>query len=536
MRSLWAALAVVLCLGGCEERKSRDADAEDARAADDAASALDASLEIDSAVPSNPLGHDPVVPRTDASADPDAELPPAQGSDAGAPAPVDAGVPPVPADAGIPPAPSDAALPTDAGDPPASTDAGDPPVPADAGTPPVPTDAGNPPVPIDAGDPPVPSDAGDPPVPTDAGNPPAPSDAGDPPVSTDAGDPPVPTDAEVPVDAGMPDADLPHDAGPADPDAGPHPPTCSGPPGLYKDDACQVLSDGILPYHPQYPLWSDGAIKTRFVYLPPGKRIDAQNPDRWTFPTGTRLYKTFASGALRVETRVIEKTGTTTGFDSWTLTSYAWSADQRSVSPANTNGVQNALGTGLDIPSQAQCRSCHNMTDADAPIGFNAIQLNHSGDGVTLEQLLAAELVNGSVSTDTARIPGDGAAQAALGYLHGNCGHCHGGPNPRAGMRLWSTVGMTQLRDAPIFETAICHCLERWTGRSNDAGDTYLMRVVPGHAENSGIIGRMSRRGAGEQMPPIGTNVVDLTGLATVKAWINGLEPSSCAASPVICQ
>ena len=553
MRSVGAALALLVLLGGCYGEKldgarGSDAAVEDARVDGEAqpveAGELDAAgdplPEIDADAP--PTHHDPdplepvlPTPPLDAAAPVDAadveeirdsgvqpkvdaDIPPAPPVDPGTP-PVDAGMPP--ADAGTPP--------VDAGAPP--VDAGTPPV--DAGTPPV--DAGTPPV--DAGTPPV--DAGTPPV--DAGTPEV--DAGTPPV--DSGTPPV--DSGTPeVDAGTPpvDSGTPAvDSGTPEVDAGPELPTCSGPPGLYKDDECQVLSDGVQAYHPQYPLWSDGAIKSRFVYLPPGTHIDTSNPDRWNFPIGTRFYKTFAAGALRVETRVLVKNAAAASIDSWTLTTYAWSADQRSVSPASTSGVPNALGSGLDIPSQAQCKSCHNMTDADAPIGFNAIQLNHHADGVTLQQLLAASLlVNGSegaalnVSEQNARIPGDGAAQAALGYLHGNCGHCHGGSTPRAGMRLWSSVGMTQLSDAPIYQTAVCHCLERWAGRSNDDGDLYVMRVVPGHAANSGIIGRMSRRGAGEQMPPIGTNLVDPTGLATVKAWINSLDPGTCNASPVACE
>jgi mono/diheme cytochrome c family protein len=353
------------------------------------------------------------------------------------------------------------------------------------------------------------------------------------------------TDAEIDaaIDAGTDPEDAATDSGTdATVDAGP---ICSGPPGLYRDDHCQVLGDGIRAYRPQYPLWSDGATKERFIYLPPGTKIDTSNPDRWNFPTGTRMYKMFSWNGTRVETRVLVKTGTAASFASWTLTSYAWSADQTSVSPASTSGVSNALGTPLDIPSQSQCQSCHKMRglEADAVIGFNAIQLNHDDDGVTLGTLLDAGLLkNGSssslnVSRQNAVIPGDALAKAALGYLHGNCGHCHGGSSPPVGQALWSKVGITDLSDEPIFQTAVCHCLQNWTGRSNADDDPYKLRVAPAHEALSGIIGRMSRRGAGEQMPPIGTKVVDPTGLAAVRAWIDSMDDSACdATSPSICQ
>jgi hypothetical protein len=63
----------------------------------------------------------------------------------------------------------------------------------------------------------------------------------------------------------------------------------------------------------------------------------------------------------------------------------------------------------------------------------------------------------------------------------------------------------------------------------------YLLRVAPSHAAISGIIGRMSQRGAGEQMPPLGTKVVDSNGLATVKSWITALDGTSCDNVPPIC-
>jgi hypothetical protein len=396
--------------------------------------------------------------------------------------------------------------------------------------PPTPSDAGaQAPETLDAS---TPIDAG--PVVPDAGQTPETPDAGS---SFDAGSNPA-------LDAGAPDAALPSDA--STPDAATPPEDagepCAGPPGLYKDAYCQVLSDGIERFTPRYPLWSDGAKKDRFIYLPAGTRIDTSNPDRFSFPVGTRLYKTFAAGDLRVETRVLSKVSSGVGFDRWSVLSYAWSADQHSVSAAPSGGVTNALGSGLDIPSQANCKSCHNMTGADAVIGFNALQLNHDDGGLALaDLLLRGSLVNGSsgtpanVSLSNAVFPGNAQARAALGYLHGNCGHCHGGPTPRAEQRLWSVLGMTDLQDAPIMESAVCQCLQLWRGRQNDAGSFYTLRVSPGRAELSGIIGRMSSRIRGEQMPPVGTNHIDPTGLATVRAWIDSLDSSSCDAAPPRC-
>ena len=93
------------------------------------------------------------------------------------------------------------------------------------------------------------------------------------------------------------------DAGSDDAGSDGGPATCEGPPGLYVGGGdCTELAEGVRPFHPRYPLWSDDADKERFIYLPPGTQIDTTLPDRWEFPMGTRLYKPFSR--MRVSRRL----------------------------------------------------------------------------------------------------------------------------------------------------------------------------------------------------------------------------------------
>jgi hypothetical protein len=309
---------------------------------------------------------------------------------------------------------------------------------------------------------------------------------------------------------------------------------CNGPPALYVEGSCKKLAPGVRRYEPVHALWSDGAEKERFIYLPPGTQIDTANPNRWTFPVGTRLYKTFTKDDKRIETRLIEKVAPATGIASWTFAAYAWSEDQRSAALAPAEGVQNALGTSHDIPSQAQCRSCHNPSPTvDVINGFGAIELNHPGDGVTLRTLLREELLVNSlgepnVTLENATIPGDQVDTDALGYLGANCGNCHGGPTPRAGLALWATVGAAQVSDMPAFKTAVCKALSVWKDKVNPDGVPYALRVDPGHADTSGIVGRMTARGSRDQMPPIGTELVDWDGVGAVRSFIDRLPEDLC--------
>ncbi len=341
-------------------------------------------------------------------------------------------------------------------------------------------------------------------------------------------------DAGVAVDAGSASYDAalaPSDAGvmasdaATSPDASP-PEILSGPPGLYADEACERLAQGVRPYAPRFALWSDGAEKERFVFLPEGATIDGTDSDVWRFPTGTRFYKTFSQDGLKLETRIIEKIGAGVGPDAWTFRSYAWLADQSGVQLAEATGRANVLGTNHDIPSVAQCRNCHSAAGQDGINGFAAIQLNHAQAGVTLATLLEqGSLMSplGSDLLDLAVVPGEERARNALGYLHSNCGNCHGGPRPRGQMSLRLSVGQLEVETTTAYASAVGQPLRVWTGRTQLNGFPIDQRIAPTAPAASGVILRMSVRGSRDQMPPIASEVVDAEGVAAVSAWVEAL-------------
>jgi len=98
--------------------------------------------------------------------------------------------------------------------------------------------------------------------------------------------------------------------GPPDEDpacgAGPDP-ACAAPArlsetGLYAGGRPAAIDARNRPYSPQYPLWSDGATKARWIYLPPGTAVDTRDVNEWRFPVGTRFWKEFT---LRCSSRPI---------------------------------------------------------------------------------------------------------------------------------------------------------------------------------------------------------------------------------------
>lgn len=287
--------------------------------------------------------------------------------------------------------------------------------------------------------------------------------------------------------------------------------------GLFADIGGDVLGDGVRPFQPKYVLWSDGATKRRWMYLPPGERIDTSDMDYWVYPVGTKIWKEFTVDGVRVETRMQYKSGPNKS--DWVMIAYQW-RDDLSDAEAVPDGVPDAKGTLHDIPSVSDCQFCHgNMKDS--LLGVTAIQLSHSLSGVTITDLIAeGRLSNPPAGPFT--IPGDSTAEAALGYLHANCGTCH---NPESAvyyttpLRLWeSTSALDSVETTTAYLTAV--------GQHNNALPQYHI-IEPGYPDLSEMILRMSARGIGypSQMPPVATEIVDTAGVAKVRAWIESLPP-----------
>ncbi len=310
---------------------------------------------------------------------------------------------------------------------------------------------------------------------------------------------------------------------------------------LYADWATKTIADGVLSFSPQYPLWTDGAEKRRFIALPRGTWIDAGDPDAWRFPIGTRIWKEFSFGR-RVETRYMQL-----GPDGWAYATYVWSEDEREAILADERGVNVAIDAGATIgarhaiPSASDCVACHGQ--ADTPVlGFSLLQLSpdrdplaphaapRSSDDVDLPALVARGLLRNLpaalLTTPPRVVARTPIERAALGYLHGNCGGCHRSTGALAelGMRL------AHEHDAAI-EPAVTTTIEVASGFSLGDDPTPL-RVAPGRPEASVLIARMRSRDPYTQMPPIGTYVVDDEAARLVTRWIEELPPPSPGERP----
>ena len=300
--------------------------------------------------------------------------------------------------------------------------------------------------------------------------------------------------------------------------------------GLFGADGRSVRAD-IVAFSPQYPLWSDGASKRRWMRVPAGTSIDASQPDAWDFPRGTRLWKEFSRGR-RVETRLIERLAD----GSWRFVAYAWNAEGTEATLVPDNGMTvDVAGTPTgryEIPSRYDCLGCHEGP-AVPVLGFSALQLSADRDAnaphaerasagaadlrALVERGLVRNLAPSLVATPP-RIPADDPiARAALGYLHANCGHCHNDDG------ALSSVDMVLSQRVDDPRAGVMRTLESLVNRAprhRSRLSPTLARVLPGNPDASLVSVKMHTTDPNTRMPPIGVSIVDDEGAALIDRWI----------------
>lgn len=324
-------------------------------------------------------------------------------------------------------------------------------------------------------------------------------------------------DAPDPIDSGD-DIDAPPDANPLDSLQGT---------GLCTDPACTQIDPTVLEYVPRFELWADSASKRRWIQLPVGTKIDTTNMDRWVFPVGTKMWKEFTRDGVRVETRFITKREVDDDAPTaWFFISYAWNAAQDSNTPTSV-GATDANGTGHDIPSRASCKECHDSLRPSRVLGFQAIQLDFNSSLLDLEDLITQDLLTapptGGVAGARFPLPGNAVERAALGYMHGNCGHCHNPGSPTHDIvpldTLLDTTKLASVATTPTFLTSVDQLA---AVPFVESGITYDRIIISGDPDNSGLMVRMNLMNT-RRMPKIGSEVTDPTGQAALLAWINSL-------------
>jgi len=291
----------------------------------------------------------------------------------------------------------------------------------------------------------------------------------------------------------------------------PFPPTLSET-GCTAADDPRLPDPALVPFSPAQPFWSDGLDKVRWLSVPPGKQLDVNGLDLG-FPVGTVLLKELRDGERRVETRLFVRHD-----DGWAGYTYLWRADQ-SEADLLEGTVEVDLGDQVwTVPSRNECFSCHTQA-AGRALGLELPQLDHDlvyPDGTTANQL--DHLVSLGLLDPDVEHPGpfpaiDGPEPVELrarAWLHVNCSPCH---QPTGGTPVDLDLRFT----TDLRETGLCG-----EPTAGDLGLEDALLIAPGEPERSVVVQRAGARGL-HQMPPIGTDEVDVVGLGVLTEWVAGL-------------
>ncbi len=312
--------------------------------------------------------------------------------------------------------------------------------------------------------------------------------------------------------------------------------------GLFDSVAGEIALPGLIPYSVNSPLWSDNAVKRRWMAVPGDETIGYKSRGAWDFPEGSVLVKSFAfpsasDGTLRrIETRLMAKQQ-----GQWYGYSYRWNAEQTDAFLVEAGGRDELLDGVLSgavqgegevqgehvnwrYPSRSECMVCHSRA-ADFVLGLSSEQMNrmhtYNATGTEAPQIETLAHI-GILGGEDIEIPTDhlvdpmnadaGLGPRARSYLHSNCASCHvvsGGGNSSIVLSYFVDLEQTHLLNAQPLHGSL------------GLFDARLVR--PGDPANSILLKRISTRGAG-QMPPLATHLVDSQAVQLLADWIASLD------------
>lgn len=260
-------------------------------------------------------------------------------------------------------------------------------------------------------------------------------------------------------------------------------------------------------------LFTDYAHKQRLVKIPDGSKLSKLNSTAIDFPNGTILTKTFfyynddrdtSLGKRIIETRLLIKESGT-----WNIATYLWNESQTDATlkldghdtqVSWTNSQGNNLSTLYHVPTQNECMTCHQSSSSMTPIGPTLLNLNRTvnRNGIDLNQLTYLQSIELLEQFSVAEIPqmvdykdiNASLSDRGRAYLAMNCAHCH---NPSA----W---------DIPAEK------------------DFDFRHEIP--FEQTGIQNgkdKISRNIINQEMPFIGTTMMDEEGVALLIEYLNSL-------------
>ncbi|MDB5104908.1 MAG: hypothetical protein JWP91_2597 [Fibrobacteres bacterium] len=335
--------------------------------------------------------------------------------------------------------------------------------------------------------------------------------------------------------------------------------------GMYKNMATKELTPDIVAFDVNAPLWTDGAVKQRYIAVPPGTSvIYSDTADLYKYPEGAVVIKNFSvdtipgnpASRILFETRFVGMRKIA-GKEKWFLWSYHWRLDQTDADLVPDSGQDATVrvyrnGTAAApfmkkwrFPGKVQCAACHRIQTSDGRnvLAFFTAQLNRPWSGnASINQLqhffdiglLKSEV--GAAAPDFAAAPkwarwDDTTASLDLrarSYLAGNCSGCHG----TRGLLTNATLNVTLDYDYHDMKPHMDFLAKKLIGVF--PLDSAAL-IVPGRPDRSVLLYRQKMRNQKDldftaermAMPPLGSFEPDTNAINLISKWIVAMGPAS---------
>ncbi|MGE4513657.1 conserved hypothetical protein, HNE_0200 family [Chryseobacterium taeanense] len=296
----------------------------------------------------------------------------------------------------------------------------------------------------------------------------------------------------------------------------------------------------VVPYEPASALFTDYALKKRFIWMPGGVKATYDTDDKiLNFPLGTVLIKHFYYNTIQpgnttkiIETRLMIKKST-----GWIFAEYLWNdaqteaelvtgSDFTSGSSKNITFKKETgenITTDYRIPSETECLACHKLDNKPIPIGVKPQNLNvsynyQSGIKNQLQKLVEEGYLqsypSNIVSTVNYKDTSKPLDIRLRSYLDINCAHCHQ-DNARCDYRA---IRLSFNQTSNLSKLGVCVMADEPINPS-------LERIItPGNPAKSVMHFRLSSVNESNRMPLLGRTIVHDEGVELLQQWISSLN------------
>lgn len=299
-------------------------------------------------------------------------------------------------------------------------------------------------------------------------------------------------------------------------------------------------SKKVIPYEPASSLFTDYALKKRFIWMPESTKASYVSDDQsLNFPVGTVLIKNFYYNTVQPgnSTKIIETRLMIKKASGWIFAEYLWNDDQTEANLVTgadftTGSSKNitfkksnndVITTAYRIPSESECYACHKLDNQPVPIGVKPQNLNVSynypnGLKNQLQKLVDEGYLqsypSNIVSTVDYRDTSKPVDIRLRSYVDINCAHCHQ-EKARCDYRA---IRLSFNKTTNFANMGVCVT-------ADEPIDQSLERIItPGNHNKSVMNYRLNSEDESMRMPLLGRTVVHDEGVELLKQWINSLN------------